>query len=371
MTNLSDPLQVGRCALKHRVVMAPMTRLRADDHHVPPQMMADYYSQRAAVPGTLLITEASFISAKSCGRDKNAPGIFTESQVAGWRRVTDAVHAKGSFIFMQLWHVGRAARAQELERVGLECVSSSDLPISEGHPTPRPMTEEEIWECVGSFARAAENAVAAGFDGVEIHAANGYLIDQFTQDVCNRRTDQWGGSIENRARLCLEIAKAVTKAIGSDRTAVRLSPFSPFQAMRMADPKPQFTYVVDRLKDLGLAYLHLVEPSISGNIETDTSEAENLDFALDAWDRRGPVILAGGYDKEKADGVLERHGDGNKVAIAFGRPFIPNPDLPFRLMNEIPLVEPDRKTFYNAQSPVGYTDFAFSKAWEDKQGDAS
>ena len=367
MPALSDPLQIGRCALKHRVVMAPMTRLRADEEQVPLQIVADYYSQRATVPGTLLITEACFVSAKSRGRDENAPGIFSKSQIEAWKKVTDGVHERGSFIYMQLWHVGRAARARALERAGLDCVSSSNIPISDSYPTPRPMTEPEIWECIDSFAQAATNAIAAGFDGVEVHAANGYLIDQFTQDVCNQRNDQWGGSIENRSRFCLEITKAVAKAIGPDRTAVRLSPLSEFQSMRMAEPEPQFTYLINQLRPIGLAYLHLIEPSISGNIEKETADSESLDFALAAWRRAGPVILAGGYDKEKADQILQKNVNGDEVALAFGRPFISNPDLPFKLMHGLPLTEAERKCFYDVKSPLGYSDFPFSQAWEEGQ----
>ncbi|KAL7755444.1 hypothetical protein ACKLNR_014542 [Fusarium oxysporum f. sp. zingiberi] len=172
MTNITTPIDIGRCSLKHRVVMAPMTRLRADENHAPLHMMREYYAQRASIPGTLLITEATFVSARSRGRDENAPGIFTQEQVEAWRHVTEDVHSNGSFIFMQLWHVGRAARQHALDKAGLEMVSSSDIPMSEEYPTPRPTTTEEIWECIASFVSAARNAIDAGFDGVEIHAAN-------------------------------------------------------------------------------------------------------------------------------------------------------------------------------------------------------
>ncbi|KAF5561971.1 NADPH2 dehydrogenase chain OYE2 [Fusarium phyllophilum] len=259
------------------------------------------------IPGTLLVTEATFVSAKSRGRDENAPGIFTQEQVEAWRHVTDEVHGKGSFIFIQLWHVGRAARQHALDKAGLEMVSSSDVPISEEYPTPRSMTIKEIYECIASFASAAKNAIDAGFDGVEIHAANGYLIDQFTQDTCNKRTDEWGGSIQNRSRLCLEIAKAVSQEIGPDRTAIRLSPF---------------------IKHLGLAYLHLIEPRIAGNVDREADDMESLDFALDAWGWAGPVILAGGFTAEKANKSLETTFKDRPVAFAFGRHFISNPDLP-------------------------------------------
>ncbi|KAJ4264379.1 hypothetical protein NW762_005577 [Fusarium torreyae] len=347
--------------------MAPMTRLRADDDHVPLDMMLEYYSQRASVPGTLLITEATFISAKSRGRDENAPGIYNEEHIQGWRRITDEVHKKGSYIYMQLWHVGRAARQRALDKAGLEMVSSSDIPINEEHPTPRPMTTEEIWECVGSFATAARNAIDAGFDGVEIHAANGYLIDQFTQDTCNRRTDEWGGSIENRSKFCLEIARAVAREIGPDRTAIRLSPFSTFQAMRMKDPEPQFTHLISELKPLGLAYLHLIEPRVAGNVDKEVDDKESLDFALETWAQSSPVVLAGGYTLDKANKALETTFKNQAVAFAFGRHFISNPDLPFRLASDIPLTKYERDTFYKVKSLDGYTDYAFSKAWEEQR----
>ncbi|KAJ5462816.1 hypothetical protein N7475_007760 [Penicillium sp. IBT 31633x] len=294
MPHLMDPVKIGRCSLKHRVVMAPMTRLRANDEHVPDKLMFDYYTQRASVPGTLLITEATFISPNSRGRDENAPGIYTEAQIQAWKKITEEVHNRGSYIYMQLWHVGRAARKHALERAGLEMVSSSDIPIGEGHCTPRLMTALEIWECIASFAQAARNAISAGFDGVELHGANGYLIDQFIQDTCNIRSDEWGGSVENRSRFCFEAVNVVCDAIGGDRTAVRLSPFSAFQGMRMKDPIPQFTDLIARLRDLGLAYLHLIEPRVSGNADRETDKDESLDFCFKAWPKAGPIVLAGG-----------------------------------------------------------------------------
>ncbi|KAF4450805.1 putative NADPH2 dehydrogenase chain OYE2 [Fusarium austroafricanum] len=268
---------------------------------------------------------------------------------------------------MQLWHVGRAARQHALEKAGLEMVSSSNIPSSEEHPTPRPMAEEDIWECIESFASAARNAIEAGFDGVEIHAANGYLIDQFTQDTCNSRTDEWGGSIEKRSRFCLEIAKAVSREIGPDRTAIRLSPFSTFQGMRMKDPEPQFTHLISKLKPLGLAYLHLIEPRIAGNVEREADDKESLEFALNTWGQSGPVILAGGYNAEKANKALETSCKEKPIAFAFGRHFISNPDLPFRLASDAPLMAYQRDTFYKVKSKDGYTDYPFSEEWDKEQ----
>lgn len=328
-----------------------MTRLRADDEQVPVPMMAEYYSQRACVPGTLLITEAAFISSKSRGRDMNAPGIFNDEQIAEWTKVAEAVHRNGSFVFMQLWHVGRAARPHVLAQQGLEMVSSSAVPISSEHATPRDMTEAEIRECIHDFAQAASNAVKAGFDGVEIHAANGYLVDQFTQDTCNRRTDAWGGSIENRSRFAFEVARAVCDAIGPERTGLRLAPFTDFQGMGMADPVPQFADLISKLTSLKLAYLHLVEPRISGNTDRDHAKHESLDFAIDAWNGAGTLILAGGYTAKSAS---QRVKDDDGIAIAFGRQFTSNPDLPRRLLEELALTPYDRASFYIPKSPDGY-----------------
>ncbi|KAJ5625315.1 hypothetical protein N7510_001624 [Penicillium lagena] len=364
MPSLMDAVQIGPCSLKHRVVMAPMTRLRANDDHCPGEIMVDYYTQRSRVPGTLLITEANFISVNSRGRDENAPGIYTDSQIREWSRITKEVHKNGSFIFMQLWHVGRAARQQALDKAGLQMVSSSNIPISNEHPTPRPMTTEEIWECILSFAQAAKNAIEAGFDGVELHAANGYLIDQFIQDNCNQRTDKWGGSIENRSRFCIEIVKAVVDVIGAHRTAVRLSPFSEFQGMRMKNPIPQFSDLITRLKDFNLAYLHLIEPRVSGNEDKEAGEHESLDFALKIWANSSPIILAGGYSFKKASQFLDSYLRNESVAFAFGRYFISNPDLPFKLANNITLTKYQRETFYKVKSPDGYTSYPFSDAWK-------
>ncbi|KAJ9661543.1 hypothetical protein H2198_001923 [Neophaeococcomyces mojaviensis] len=367
MPTLSSPLNIGTMTLAHRIVMAPMTRLRSDSYHVPHSMVVDYYSQRAS-SGGLLITEATFISHSSCGRDANAPGIYTKAQIEAWRRVTNAVHAKGGYITMQLWHVGRAARPAALAAEGLEMVSSSAVPIpprnGEKYATPRPMTEDEIWQSVAEFAQAARNAVVeAGFDAVEIHAANGYLIDQFLQDTCNQRTDQWGGSVENRSRFCVEVTKAVCNAIGPERTGVRLCPYGQFQGMGMNDPIPQFTDLISRLRPLRLGYLHLIEPRVSGNIDRDVKEQENLDFAFKAWNHAGPVLLAGGYTPKTAKKVVEENHREDDVAIAFGRHFVSNPDLPFRVLNCIPLTHYDRETFYKTESPDGYIDYAFSKEW--------
>jgi NADPH2 dehydrogenase len=211
-------------------------------------MASDYYAQSGISPGTLLITEATFILLTHPGHDANAPGIFSPAQIACWREIPDAVHAKGSFIFCQLWALGRAARPHELQKKELEMLSSSGTPMTADGAVPRPMTKAEIWSCVSNFARAARSAVEnAGFNGVEIHAANGYLIDRFTQDTCDSRTDDWGGGIEKQARFAIEETNAVVQAAGAERVGIPLSPWSPFQGMKMRDPRPQFEYLISEL----------------------------------------------------------------------------------------------------------------------------
>jgi NADPH2 dehydrogenase len=257
--------------------MAPLTRFRADDNHVPLPFVAEYYAQRASVPGTLLITEATFIAPEASGYG-NVPGIWNADQIAAWKKVTAAVHKKGSFIYLQLWALGRAASAKVLEKeFGKKVTSASDISFK-GGDKPTRLTEEQIWEFVGLYKQAALNSIEAGFDGVEIHGANGYLVDQFLQDVTNNRNDSWGGSVEKRARFGLEVAKAVVGAVGAERTAIRLSPFSEFQEMKMADPKPQFSYFVEQLKLLRLSYLHVVESRIAGN--ADVESTEKIDFLV-------------------------------------------------------------------------------------------
>lgn len=253
-SNLFKPMKIGNCQLQHRIVLAPLTRFRSEDDHVPLPFVADYYAQRASIPGTLLISEATFIAPIAGGYD-NAPGIWSQTQIESWKKVTDAVHEKGSYIFLQLWAMGRAAIVFQLKKeLGqqAEVVSSSDIAFTKGSK-PRPMSVEEIEEYVALYAQAARNSMDAGFDGVEIHCGNGYLLDQFQQDTCNRRTDKYGGSIENRARFPLMVVEAVVAAVGASKTAVRISPFSDYQGMKMDDPVPQFTHFVSQLKKYQLA----------------------------------------------------------------------------------------------------------------------
>lgn len=356
MSQLTTPMHIGSTNLQHRIVMAPLTRYRADKNHVPTEMMIEYYSQRASVPGTFIISEGTFI-APQAGGFSCAPGIYNEAQIEAWRKITDAVHAKGSFIFCQLWALGRGANPEVLIEEGQKLVSSSNRPISEDHATPIPLDELGIRAFIGYYATAAKNAIKAGFDGVEVHGANGYLVDQFLQDICNDREDGWGGSVEKRARFGLEVAEAISLAIGPERTGFRVSPYSPFQGMKMDDPVPQFTYLAKNLKKLNLAYLHIVESRISG--ATDVQSTEQVDAFLDAWGNSGALILAGGFTTESAIYTLKKYKDKN-VAIAFGRHFVANPDLPFRISKALPFNEYNRDTFYVEQSPIGYTDYAFS-----------
>ncbi|KAJ5514632.1 Aldolase-type TIM barrel [Penicillium fimorum] len=362
MTKLFSPLRVGRVELSNRIAMAPMTRFRADDNHIPLPFVKDYYAQRASVPGTLLITEATFISARAGGYP-NVPGIYNDAQIAAWKEVTDAVHAKGSHIYMQLWALGRVASPDLLKSEGgLDLVSSSATPASADAPTPRALSETEIHEWIADYAQAARNAIAAGFDGVEIHAANGYLIDQFNQDTCNKRTDAWGGSVEGRAKFAIEVSRAVIEAVGADRTGIRFSPWSTFQGMRMKDPKPQFEYLATQMAKLGLAYAHVVESTIVGN--ADVEAVDQLDFFLRAYGKASPVIVTGGYKADSAAQAADvKYADYDTI-IGIGRPFISNPDLPFRIQKGIPFVPYDRDTFYVPKDPKGYTDYEFSAEFQ-------
>ncbi|KAG8834754.1 hypothetical protein FRC17_007260 [Serendipita sp. 399] len=367
-TTLFTPVQVGDLTLAHRIVLAPLTRFRANEAHVHGDLAVEYYKQRASTPGTLLITEGTFIAAEAGGH-RYVPGIWNQDQIDAWRRVsplievTDAVHENKSFVFMQLWALGRQAESDVLRQEGdYPLVSSSNVPIR-GKDTPRPLTQEEVERYIGLYARAAENAIAAGFDGVEIHAANelmeGYLIDQFIQDVSNRRTDQYGGSIENRAQFALRITEAVSEAIGQKRTGIRLSPWSDFGDMRQEQPIPTFSYLIEQLRDRypELAYLHVVEPKIKGDKDTgiDRKQDETNDFARKIWGNR-PYIAAGGYQPDTAEETVQRNGG----MTAFGRWFISNPDLPSRIRRSAKLEPFDRKTFFKPESPEGYIDYPFA-----------
>jgi NADPH2 dehydrogenase len=360
---LFQPLKLGSLTLAHRVAMAPLTRFRADGNNVPVlPIVKEYYEQRGSVPGTLIITEATFIAPKAGGY-AYVPGIWNDDQIRAWKEVTDAVHAHGSFIFVQLWALGRVAKPDVLKNTGHEVVSSSAIAVDQDQLPPHALTEAEIKEYIADYVHASESAIAAGFDGVQIHGANGYLPDQFLQDVINQRTDIWGGSIENRSRFHLEITKAVIAAIGKERVSVRLSPYTVFQpgGVRMKDPVPQFTHVIKELKALDIAFLDLIEPRVAGTGPVDGVYAApgNLDFAVEAWGKDKPVLIAGGLTYEKAKEMVDKRYAGYQVVVAFGRYFISTPDLPFRLQKGIELNPYDRPTFYT-QGAKGYVDYPFS-----------
>ncbi|KAL2678712.1 Chanoclavine-I aldehyde reductase fgaOx3 [[Neocosmospora] mangrovei] len=356
MTKLFTPLKVGAMSLSQRIAMAPMTRLRASDSHVPLPSVKEYYKQRASAPGSLVVTEATVISPRHGGY-ANVPGIYNQSQIEAWREVTSAVHANGSYIFLQLWALGRAANPQSLQQAGHQLVSSSDVPMksafSDEMHYPTPLTEEGIQGVISDFAVAAKNAISAGFDGVEIHGANGYLVDQFIQDVSNKRTDHWGGSIENRSRFAVEVTRAVVEAVGSERTAIRLSPWSKYQGMRMDDPVPQFSDLVRRLADFKLAYLHACESDAK-------QSGEDIKFILDTYADASPVLVAGNYDASSAKNAVDVEYANHDVVVAFGRPYISNPDLVFRAKKGIEFAPFDPKTMY-AQSDEGYIDYPFAQ----------
>ncbi|TFK50391.1 NADH:flavin oxidoreductase/NADH oxidase [Heliocybe sulcata] len=363
---LFQPKQIGDITLQHRVVLAPLTRYRASKEHVHGDLAVEYYAQRGSMPGSLLITEATFIAHKAGGYP-NVPGIWSEEQVAAWKRVVDAVHARGSYIYLQLWALGRQASPEQLESEGLPSstyVSSSDVPLPGQSRAPRPLTTEEVKEWVQLYATAAKNAVhGAGFDGVEVHCANGYLPDQFLQDVCNKRTDEYGGSVENRCRFPLEIMKAVTEAVGTKKTGIRISPWGTFGGMRMADPRETFGYFVTQLLNRfpELAYIHMIEPRTTGNLDVfHVPEGDSNDFIRDIWAPR-PIISAGGYTRELALENAETYDD----LVAWGRYYISNPDLPYRLLKNIPLTPYDRDLFYNIGEAHGYIDYPFAEESAD------
>ncbi|KAJ6466402.1 hypothetical protein C8R45DRAFT_1021602 [Mycena sanguinolenta] len=357
-SKLFQPSQVGDIQLAHRIVFAPATRYRVDDTHTPGPLVAEYYEQRASTPGSLLITEATLI-AQRAGGAKNTPGIWSEDQISAWKAVTDRVHPKGSFIYLQIWALGRAVQADVLEKENITAVSASDIPLP-GGPKPRPLTVDEIKEYAELYAQGATNAVhKAGFDGVEIHGANGYLIDQFLHPGSNLRTDAYGGSIENRVRFALEVTEAVVKAVGQKKTAFRISPWGTWQEMHFDDPMPTYAHLVTELRDRypDLAYLHAVEPRSDGDGDASSTGAHHSnDFLRKIWGDK-PLISAGGYTRASAIAVAEEKGD----LVAFARPYIANPDLPYRLINDIALTVGDRSRYYALGSvdPKGYTDYPF------------
>ncbi|WP_434570329.1 alkene reductase [Pseudomonas sp. Z3-6] len=344
---------LGDITLANRIVMAPLTRNRAAKDCVPGPHAAEYYTQRASAG--LLIAEATQISQQGQGY-QDTPGIYSEAQIAGWRLVTDSVHAAGGKIILQIWHVGRVSHV-DLQPGGLPPVAPSAIRAeamvfvhNRFVPTSKPRALElaELPGIVSDFRKAAANAISAGFDGVEIHGANGYLLDQFVKDDANTRTDAYGGSIKNRARLMLEVAAAVADEIGAGRTGIRLSPVSPLNGTAASDPQAQFDYIVGELDKLGLAFIHVIEGSTAGPRDVTTFDYGALRQAFS-----NTYIANNGYDLKLA---TERVAADRADLFAFGRAFIANPDLVARLKSGAPLAEIDPETLYGGGAK-GYTDY--------------
>lgn len=354
MTSLFDPIRLGDIELRNRIAMAPLTRNRAVAGRVPSPLAVEYYRQRA--DAGLIVTEATQISPLGQGY-LDTPGIYSREQVEGWKAVTRAVHERGGKIVVQLWHVGRishvsllpegevpvapsaiAAKSKTFTRNGFEDVSA-----------PRALALDELPGIVEQYRVAARNAIEAGFDGVEVHGANGYLLEQFLRDSTNHRTDAYGGSIENRARLLLEVMRAVTAEIGAGRTGLRLSPVTPANDAALdSDPQALFNYVAEQLAPLKLAFLHVIEGATGG-----PRDVAPFDYAALRARVKAPWIVNNGYDRDMA---IEAVADGRADVVAFGRPFISNPDLVQRLRVGAPFAALDRDTLYGGGAK-GYTDY--------------
>ncbi|MCK6459213.1 MAG: alkene reductase [Planctomycetes bacterium] len=352
--NLFSPCTLGPLTLPNRIVMSPMTRNRSPGN-VPGPIVATYYAQRAGAG--LIVTEGTSPSPNGLGYPR-IPGVFSREQVKGWKAVADAVHGKGGRIFLQMMHTGRIGHPLNLPK-GAEVVAPSavaaagqmytDAKGPQPHPVPRAMTEADIRKAVEEFVTGARNAREAGLDGVELHSANGYLLEQFLNPGSNRRTDGYGGSIEGRCRFVLEVAAAVAKAVGKDRVGIRLSPYGVFNDIApFPEVEPQYELLAKRLGELGLVYLHVVDHSAMGAPKPEESTVTKMRTAF-----KGTIVLSGGYDKERAERDLAA---GRGHLVAFGRPFIANPDLPERLRTGAKLAAPDMNTFYTP-GEKGYTDY--------------
>lgn len=352
--DLFSPIQLGAYSLPNRIVMAPLTRCRAGKGNVPTEMNVKYYEQRASAG--LIISEATQVSPQGVGYP-NTPGIHSNEQIEGWKLVTEAVHKAGGKIFLQLWHVGRSSHPS-FQPNGALPVAPSAIAIAgevftyEGmkpYVAPRALETDEIPGIVEQFRQGAKNALAAGFDGVEIHGANGYLLDQFLRDGTNKRSDEYGGAIANRARLHLEVTEAVVSVWGSDRVGIRLSPSNTFNSMSDSNPKATFGYLIEALNRYDLAYLHLMEPGESdikhGGIVTPTSYFRPL--------YKGNLIVNQNYDRDLGNAAIAQ---GNADLVAYGKLFIANPDLPERFKLNAPLNEPDPSSFYGG-TEKGYIDY--------------
>jgi N-ethylmaleimide reductase len=362
---LFSPTQIGPITLSHRVVMAPLTRSRSlQPGDIPSDLMREYYTQRAS-DGGFIISEATSISITGRGW-LGAPGLYSDEQVEGWKKITAAVHAKGGHMFSQLWHTGRSSHVEVTG--GKTPVSASvnpsywkddshvvSTPIGWVKPSPhRALDIAETPGIIEDYRKAAERAKAAEFEGVELHAANGYLIDQFLQDGSNHRTDAYGGSIESRSRLLLQVVKALISVWGGDRVAVRIGPSGTWNGMSDSNPQALFDYVADQLNPFGLAYLHIIEPRIKGNVLVAEGQGPIASEQLRKI-FKGKIIAAGGFEPDTAEAIVEKD---DADLVTFGRYFISNPDLPKRIKLGLPLNDYDRDTFYTFDAR-GYTDYPF------------
>ena len=347
---LFKPLNLGSLQLKNSIIMAPLTRCRAGVEHLPNELMAEYYSQRAGAG--LLIAEATMIMEGNSAFYAE-PGIYSEAQIIGWKKVTDAVHGKGGKIFLQIWHGGRACHP--LMNEGKECVAPSAIAIEgevhlptgkAAHTVPRELKDSEIPLIIEGFKEAARKAKAAGFDGVEVHGANGYLLDEFMRDSANKRSGPYGGSIENRAKLLLEVTRAVIEVWGSDRVGVRLSPLNSYNSMIDSNPLALTQYVCTELQKLNVGYLHMMRSDFYGVQKGDVMTVARECF-------KGNLIGNMGYTAAEANEAITK---GLINAVAFGNQFISNPDLVERIKNDYPLVPSDPATYYTP-GPVGYVDY--------------
>lgn len=361
MTGLFDPYRMGQFTLANRIVMAPLTRNRAAAGNLPTALTAEYYAQRAGAG--LIVAEATQVCPEGQGY-QDTPGIHSDAQVAAWKQVTDAVHARGGKIFLQLWHVGRISHVSlqpngqapvapsAIRANSKTFVNGAFIEVSE----PRALRLDELPGIVDAYRKGAANAIRAGFDGVEIHGANGYLLDQFLRDGTNKRTDEYGGSIENRARLMLEVTAAIAAEIGAERTGIRLSPVTPANDASDSNPQPVFNHVVEQLDRLNLVYIHVIEGATGG----DRNFGAGFDYEALRKRFRNTWIVNNGYTLETAQQVLaEKRAD----LVAFGRPFISNPDLVERLRRNAPLSPLDRATLYGGGAK-GYTDYPALEAAE-------
>jgi N-ethylmaleimide reductase len=353
--DLFSPVKLGSIALKNRMVMAPLTRNRAGEGGVPQAMNVTYYVQRASAG--LIISEATPISAMAHGYPA-LPGIYTDAQVAGWKKVTDGVHAEGGKIVIQLWHVGRISHPSLLPNGAQPVAPSAIKPNGKAftyqglldYVEPRALAVSELPSIVADYVHATKCALAAGFDGVEIHAANGYLLDQFLRDGTNKREDEYGGSIENRSRLLLEVTKAVVEVAGSDKVGIRISPVNPFNDMKDSNPQALFNHVVTALNPFKLAYLHVVEGGIHGG-----GIADPFDFPALRKHCQSAYMANLSYDKARGNAAI---ASGHADVIAYGVPFIANPDLVKRFSINAALNQADSSTFYGG-TEHGYTDYPF------------